>query len=152
MPRISTGYACKFFPFSLLCHRASELLLSTTKHARAHTTSTFHTSTPARPRPSQDSPPADSDVSTEHDTTQHHTASILPIHPHAPPLRAESSEERQREVELETIDADYIAAARAMFDAKEFSRVAHWLQDCQSAKAKFLRIYSEYMVRNSTNR
>lgn len=132
--------------------RASELLLSTSKHSRPHTTSTFHTSTPAKPHSSQHSLSFDSNAPTEHDPTPQHLASIPPRHPHAPSLRVESDDERGRAVELERIDADYITAARAMFDAKEFSRVAHWLKNCQSAKAKFLRIYSDFMVRTINER
>lgn len=131
----------------LLIARASELLLSTSNHSRPHPTPMFHTSTPAKAHSSRHSLSFDSNAPTEHASAQHHLSSLPPRHPHAPPLRSESDEERGRELELENIDADYIAAARAMFDAKEFSRVAHWLKDCQSAKAKFLRIYSDFMVR-----
>ncbi|CAL1706904.1 unnamed protein product [Somion occarium] len=129
---------------------ASELLLSTPKLKRqaqsSIAASSFQTSTPARSRSPRPSLSFDSNAPTEHDPTQRQVPLFPPRHQNAPELRSQPPEVRLRQAELESLDADHIAAARAMFDAKEFSRVAHWLRDCQSAKASFLRIYSDFMA------
>lgn len=67
-------------------------------------------------------------------------------HPHAPSLKPPSSEDQARELHLEAMDEDHISSARALIDAKEFSRAVHWLKECKSAKAVFMFIYSQYMV------
>ena len=53
----------------------------------------------------------------------------------------------QNEAVLEEQEGDELLAARASFDAKEFHRASHHLKSCKSSKAKFLRLYSEYIVR-----
>ena len=67
-------------------------------------------------------------------------------HPSAPSLQPQSLEELAQEAQLQTIDEDYIASARALIDAKEYTRAVHWLKDCKSSKAIFLSVYSQYMV------
>lgn len=67
-------------------------------------------------------------------------------HPKAPSLHLLPPEIAQQELEWEAQDHDMLAAARSFFEAKEFVRAAHWLRSCQSSKARFLSIYSEYMV------
>ncbi|PPQ62808.1 hypothetical protein CVT24_000502 [Panaeolus cyanescens] len=47
---------------------------------------------------------------------------------------------------LEKFDEDAIIAARACFEAQEFSKVAYWLRDCKSSKAKFLKLYSQFIA------
>ncbi len=36
--------------------------------------------------------------------------------------------------------------AKTFMEAKEFIRAIHWLRSCRSSKAKFLRVYSQYLV------
>jgi len=31
-------------------------------------------------------------------------------------------------------------------DAREYTRAAHWLKECQSEKALFLQVYSQYLA------
>lgn len=61
-------------------------------------------------------------------------------------LQGQAPEVRQREAELEAEDADHIAMARTFMDSKEYLRVIHWLRPCRSAKATFLRVYSQFLV------
>lgn len=124
--------------------RASELLLSIPAAKRtpavyndthAHTAfpAPAHTpqspNTPAAPTPSTSAAP-----------------SVVPRHEHAPALRSPSPETRAREQHLEAIDADAITIGKALMDSKEYSRAVHWLKECQSAKATFLRVYSMFLV------
>ncbi|KAI0070177.1 TPR-like protein [Panus rudis PR-1116 ss-1] len=130
---------------------ASELLLSTSlsqKRVAAMTPQHTHTSVPAHPGPSGESMRLDVGSEATQNDPSHPVlpTSDLSYNPDAPELRSQPPEVREREMELESIEADYIAAARSMFDAKEFTRVAYWLRDCQSSKAIFMRVYSEYMA------
>lgn len=137
--------------FAALCERASELVLSISPAKRTSPAATnFHTSTPARSH----SPGSALHFqnNTQAPTAQSgQTAPLIPElrHPHAPPLHSQPPEVLQQELEWETQDQDLLIAARAFFEAKEFVRAAHWLRSCQSSKARFLSIYSEYMVNNS---
>jgi anaphase-promoting complex subunit 8 len=77
------------------------------------------------------------------------SASTFPSrHPLAPSLKPQSPEDRDREAHLEALDEDHLTSARALIDAKEFTRAVHWLRECKSAKALFLTLYSQYMVSN----
>ncbi|KAL4246021.1 hypothetical protein ABKN59_008839 [Abortiporus biennis] len=123
---------------------ASELLLSVSPKNRQQTTIqplAFQTSTPARsrsPRPS---------LLFVNDTPGLSPEFTDPLrHPHAPGPQIQPHEERVRELQLEAQDADYIATAKPLMDAREYTRAAHWLRDCQSSKAKFLRVYSLYLA------
>jgi anaphase-promoting complex subunit 8 len=70
-------------------------------------------------------------------------------HPHAPQVNPVSENAQVSEKNLENEEEDALQAARASFEAREFYHATHLLQDCRSAKAKFLRIYSQFIV--STN-
>ena len=67
--------------------------------------------------------------------------SMLPVQP---------PEVLQQEAIWEAEDADQIAMAKAFMDSKEYLRVIHWLRPCKSAKAAFLRVYSQYLVNVSS--
>ena len=108
--------------------------------------SAFDTSTPARPRATH--PFADEvlEITEIHEMDATSSFTYPARHPHAPSLKPPSPEDQARELHLEAMDEDYIAGARALIDAKEFSRAVHWLKDCKSAKAVFMFVYSQYMV------
>ncbi|KAH9929513.1 TPR-like protein [Epithele typhae] len=101
----------------------------------------FHTSTPARHKAPPSAPflpqtPAPAGTSN----------ATAPFPPHfASPLGGQSAETLRREAEWEAQDADHLAMAKTFLDAKEYSRVVHWLEPCQSSKAVFLRVYSQYL-------
>lgn len=67
-------------------------------------------------------------------------------HPHAPQIIPVSENVQDSENILENEEEDALQAARASFEAREFYHVIHLLQDCKSAKASFLRIYSQFIV------
>jgi len=67
-------------------------------------------------------------------------------HPHAPQINFISENAQVAENILESEEEDALQAARACFEAREFYHATHILQDCRSAKAKFLRIYSQFIV------
>lgn len=71
-------------------------------------------------------------------------------HPHAPQINPASDNAQVSENILENEEQDALQAARASFEAREFYHATHLLQDCKSAKAKFLRIYSQFIVSAST--
>ncbi len=129
-------------------YRASELLLSVSpSKRRSINASSFHTSTPARPRsphhPSSFAVDASAPVLTD---AQPSTSVFPPRHEHAPQIQQQPPEVRAREIQLEALDEDNITTARALMDAKEFTRAVHWVKDCRSAKAIFLSVYSQYLV------
>ena len=72
-------------------------------------------------------------------------------HPHAPQINPVSENAQESEKILEDEDEDALQAARASFEAREFYHASHLLQDCRSAKARFLRIYSQFIVSASSN-
>ncbi|KAI0645601.1 TPR-like protein [Trametes meyenii] len=128
---------------------AAELLCSlppSNRHAETSNVAqtNFHTSTPARTRSPR---PSISFVA--------HTPAPLPTDPahpfSVPPDREDGSvlqghpATRQQEAEREAEDADRIAMAKTFMDSKEYLRVIHWLRPCRSAKATFLRVYSQYL-------
>ncbi|PSR81158.1 hypothetical protein PHLCEN_2v6493 [Hermanssonia centrifuga] len=127
---------------------ASELLLSVSpSKRRSINASSFHTSTPARPRsphhPSSFAVDASAPVPTN---AQPSTSVFPPRHEHAPQIKQQPPEVRAREIQLEALDEDNITTARALMDAKEFTRAVHWVKDCRSAKAIFLSVYSQYLA------
>ena len=81
-----------------------------------------------------------------HATTADTIQDLQARHPDAPPLLGQSHEVLEQEAEWEAEDADYLAMAKTFMEAKEFLRVVHWLKPCRSAKAAFLRVYSQYLV------
>lgn len=50
-------------------------------------------------------------------------------------------------MELESQESDRIATGQAMMNAKEYTRAVHWLKGCQSAKAVYIRVYCDFLVR-----
>jgi anaphase-promoting complex subunit 8 len=50
------------------------------------------------------------------------------------------------EREMETQDIDSITSARACMETREFLRAVHVLRECKSPKARFLSLYSQFMV------
>jgi anaphase-promoting complex subunit 8 len=50
------------------------------------------------------------------------------------------------EEEEDMIDEDEFQLAKGYFDVKEFDRVVHVLRDAPGKRARFLRIYSAYLV------
>jgi anaphase-promoting complex subunit 8 len=67
-------------------------------------------------------------------------------HPHAPQINPVLENAQDSEKILENEEEDALQAARASFEAREFYHATHLLQDCRSAKARFLRIYSQFIV------
>jgi len=132
--------------------RASELYLSIPPQKRSAaqsappTTSAFSTSTPARAR----SPPPSTHFEESPVPTQPLTQASIPItparHPHAPLLQTQSGDIRAMEIDLESQEEDILVNARACFQAREFRRAVHVLQGCRSSKARFLSIYSQFIV------
>lgn len=53
---------------------------------------------------------------------------------------------RDLEHAFEAQEEDVILTGRSYFEAREFYRVNVLLKDCKSAKARFLRIYSQFLV------
>ena len=51
------------------------------------------------------------------------------------------------EADLEEDEQDVLAVGRAYADAKEYTRAAHLLLDCKSAKGKFMSLYFQFLVR-----
>ncbi|KAF8893805.1 hypothetical protein BD779DRAFT_1669341 [Infundibulicybe gibba] len=119
---------------------SSELLLSIPLEKRKpdqFSPPTFSTSTPARSRSPQ--PPLSF---VEHSPV----AQLVPTHPHAPQLRIELHDAREREKDLEQQEQDLLIAARGCFETREFLRAVHLLRDCRSPKARFLAIYSRFIA------
>jgi Anaphase promoting complex subunit 8 / Cdc23 len=52
----------------------------------------------------------------------------------------------QVEIDRESQDLPKYLLGKSYFDCKEYERVAFVLKDCQSLKAKFLRLYSKFLV------
>ena len=50
------------------------------------------------------------------------------------------------EADLEYQEADNLATARACFESREFLRAKFLLENCRSSKARFLSIYSQFLV------
>ena len=130
--------------------RSSELLLSIsqTKYKSLHqgVDLTFSTSTPARSRsprpslsfanPSPAQPPATSLGSGVISEAQGPVSNL-----HIKPASSHPNE-----LLWETEDEDVLATARGYLYSKEFLRATHLLRDRKSLKAKFIRLYSQYLV------
>jgi anaphase-promoting complex subunit 8 len=127
--------------------RTSELLLALplAKRREANDSDSQHalnfsTSTPARAKslgPATSFPSAPSLVPTQATT------------PDSGPgidSRGQPADVSALENELEDQDSDKLSAARAFIDSREFSRAIHVLRDGRSAKARFIRVYSKFMV------
>ncbi|KAJ1963515.1 Anaphase-promoting complex subunit 8 [Dipsacomyces acuminosporus] len=70
----------------------------------------------------------------------------------APPLllgdpASEAEQRKQRLKQLDAEDQDIFAMAKCLFDMREFERAAYYLQECSGPKARFLRLYSQYLNR-----
>ncbi|KAF8161139.1 hypothetical protein B0H34DRAFT_699614 [Crassisporium funariophilum] len=131
---------------------SSELLLSIPAAKRrrieiAPSLSTFSTSTPARSQ----SPKApvsfiDQSPMPTQLLTQPAMSSPTARNPHMPQLETLSEDAAAMESVADAQDKDALVAARACFEAREFYRATHLLQDCKSLKAKFLRIYCQFIA------
>lgn len=129
--------------------RSSELLLSIPLTKRGQVSSahehTFSTSTPARSRSPR---PSLSFVDPSPAPTPLRAVPVTPSpHPAVTDLHVESQAELGREAELEARDTDSLAVARACIGAREFLRAVHILKDRQSAKARFVSLYGQFLVR-----
>ncbi|KAJ3003858.1 hypothetical protein NUW54_g5089 [Trametes sanguinea] len=107
--------------------------------------SDFHTSTPARPRSPRPSLSFAAQTPAAIVPEPVHPFSVNPNLAGVPVLPGQPPEVLQQEAEWEAEDADHIAMARTFMDSKEYLRVIHWLRPCRSAKAAFLRVYSQYL-------
>jgi anaphase-promoting complex subunit 8 len=111
-------------------------------------TSAFSTSTPSRARSprlslsfTEQSPVPTQQVS------QNASIPITSVrHPHAPRLQSQPEDIRAMELDLEWRDEDTLTTARTCVEAREFLRAVHLLRDCSSPKARFLSIYSQFIV------
>ncbi|KAF8973218.1 hypothetical protein BDZ97DRAFT_1936102 [Flammula alnicola] len=131
---------------------SSELLLSisTAKRKPLHAVSslsTFSTSTPAR---SQSPQPLVSFADQSPMSTQVLTQTAISSTPgsnlHSSEPKLHSEDTRTREIDQENQEEDAILAARACFEAREFYRATHILKECKSSKAKFLRLYCQFIA------
>ncbi|KAJ2721228.1 anaphase-promoting complex component apc8 [Coemansia sp. Benny D115] len=59
-----------------------------------------------------------------------------------------SSEQEQRErwMQLDALERDRVSLAKCLFDLREFDRAAFNLRDCVGPRARFLRIYAQYLA------
>ncbi|KII92586.1 hypothetical protein PLICRDRAFT_695920 [Plicaturopsis crispa FD-325 SS-3] len=147
-----TVKGCSERGLSVASKWASELLLSIPPAKRNMqplpgnaSTSTFSTSTPARshsrsPRPSLSFAPNSPQVPSASNIA------LVSRHPHAPPLHAQPDEVTAWELGWEAREEDLLAAAKSYFDAREFLRAVHVLQGCNSSKARFISLYSQFMA------
>jgi hypothetical protein len=67
----------------------------------------------------------------------------------AGPSRARTGYGVEIEEEDDVLDEDEFQLAKSYYDMKEFDRVVWTLRDAQGKRARFLRIYSSYLVRPS---
>ncbi|KAK0226207.1 hypothetical protein IW262DRAFT_1360423 [Armillaria fumosa] len=120
---------------------AADLLLTipeTKRNTRPPTMeTTFSTSTPARNN-------ANASTSFMESPTKSPAR-----HPHAASLKSLPAELLQHEAQLEALEEDEIAMARAWMDTREYTRIAPALRNCRSSKARFLEVYSRYAHNNS---
>jgi anaphase-promoting complex subunit 8 len=125
--------------------RSSELYYAIPSHKRdtliSEAFATFSTSTPARsrsPRPSlsfaDPSPAPTAPLSIS--ITPGNQAHLLP----------HSLDVHTQEIEWEAQDEAALLAAQAFMAAKEFTRVEFTVKGCKSAKARFLYVYSCFLV------
>ncbi|KAJ7901899.1 hypothetical protein B0H14DRAFT_2669035 [Mycena olivaceomarginata] len=67
-------------------------------------------------------------------------------HPHAPSLQTQPEDVRALELEFETQEADLLFSARTFIESRDPMRAIHILHSCQSAKAHFLSLYSQFIA------
>lgn len=133
--------------------RASDLLLSVPNAKRQHTPPSpaadpFSTSTPARSKsPLTANPFADSPAPAQ---SRGAAIPLTPLrHPHAPTLIPRTENTGVLGLDYEAQEQDTLIAARECVESKEFHRGAHLLRNCQSPKARFLRVYCQFIVSQS---
>ena len=73
-------------------------------------------------------------------------AQLVTDHAAASPSFTQPDDTQAMETDLEYQEEDVLMTARACFEAREFMRVVQLLKGCRSAKARFLSIYSEFIV------
>ncbi|KDR75845.1 hypothetical protein GALMADRAFT_97777 [Galerina marginata CBS 339.88] len=130
-----------------------ELLLSisSTKRRAVHVApplSTFSTSTPARSQSPQalasfaDRSPLPTQLVTQI------TSNSVTAGPNLIPLQIDAISEDTilLEISLAKEEEDSLLAARSCFEAREFYRATHLLKECKSSKAKFLRLYCQFIA------
>ncbi|KAK0212561.1 hypothetical protein DFS33DRAFT_1282647 [Desarmillaria ectypa] len=120
---------------------AADLLLTipeAKRNARPPTMETiFSTSTPAR-------------NTAKASTSFMESPTKSPVrHPHAASLKSLPPELLDHELQLEALEEDEIAMARAWMDTREYARIAPALRNCRSSKARFLEVYSRYAHNSS---
>lgn len=54
--------------------------------------------------------------------------------------------DKTEEAALEAEEEDFIDAAKSLLDIKEYGRAHKLLRNCQSMKARFICLYSQYLV------
>lgn len=127
--------------------RSSELLLSVSLSRRNSSAakSTFSTSTPARSHSPQPSLSFVNPLPTTPGAPP--AVPVTPArNPHAPQAHVEPDDIRTQELQWEAEDADVLATARACIDAREYLRAVYLLRERKSAKARFLSLYSQFLV------
>jgi len=140
----------------ILLRRASELHLSipTSKrravHASTPPASAFSTSTPARTQSPPPSAPFPEESPMPTQVLTQATLHISPARHRRAPLLGQPPDVRAMENDLEIQEEDVLGTARACVEAREFKRAIHILQDCRSSKARFLSIYSRFIVSSTS--
>lgn len=66
--------------------------------------------------------------------------------PEAGPSRSRTRHGVEYEEELDQLEEDEFQLARTYFDLREFDRVVWMLRDARGSRARFLRVYSAYLV------
>ena len=132
--------------------RCSEILLSIPPNVKKPvlgdpSSSPFSTSTPARSQ----SPPKHSATFADRSPvpTQVLTQPTISLTPGAslyPRQFIALENSRDLEHEFEAQEEDVILTSHSYFEAREFYRINVLLKECKSAKAQFLRIYSQFLV------
>ncbi|KAF9475766.1 TPR-like protein [Pholiota conissans] len=132
---------------------SSELLLSISPDKMRQIKSTqslssFATSTPTRSQPSPQPSASFIDPSPlpEEVLTQAASISLNPGSDQHLSQAAYSKDVQILEKDLEIREQDVILAARAYFDTREFQRAINLLTECISLKAKFLRLYCQFIA------
>ncbi|TFY83571.1 hypothetical protein EWM64_g439 [Hericium alpestre] len=128
--------------------RAAELLIAIPPEKKqgpaAAALPSLYTSTPARLQPKLSSNPP----------TLSPASSAMPpppvpmYHPHAPQASDVmlDLDAQTADLALEDNEEDVLAAGKACFDTKEYTRAAHILKDCISSRGQFLMLYSQYLA------
>ncbi|ETW80740.1 hypothetical protein HETIRDRAFT_61808 [Heterobasidion irregulare TC 32-1] len=132
---------------------AAELLSSielSKRHPVADVKGAFSTSTPARLRsPRRSISPGSSSPSPDALASSSSSLPPPPVHrhPHVPIASdVDDIGVRIREIKIESMEEDTLSMGKAYFDAREFTRAAHVLSSCSSARGQFLTIYSRFLA------